>query len=365
MDLMDPKKRKILVISGIIAAVFILAAGITYYVVFALPKPPALPVNTELENTNTQSDIPQIDEPKNISLIEGTPIDAEQEKVIAVVIENFIDSRRQMAGLSDASLVFEAEAEGGITRFLAIFPYQNLERVGPVRSARPYFVKWAEMFDAGLAHAGGSSTALSKIYASPRVFDLDCLALEGGQKNCFRDYVYYAPHNLFANLKDLREMLDQYVWSKPLTIPFLQFGPLSSFTLEAEENDALIIHVYYPFPEYFVRWDFDAEKNIYLRSQAGEPHIDHGNNTQITASNVMVIFTEYYPVDEEGRLSMKVEGGGELYLFRDGKVIAGIWEKKDETSNIKFIGENGAELLFTPGKTWISVVNSPNALQFE
>ncbi|MBN1494524.1 DUF3048 domain-containing protein [Candidatus Peregrinibacteria bacterium] len=363
MDIMDPKKRKILLIAGIAGAVLVLASIIVCFVVFALPKPQE-PADTA-ENGELIEDVQQEIEPKNISLIEGIPIDQNEEKVVAVIIENYIDSRRQMSGLSQASMVFEAEAEGGITRFLALYPYQDLERVGPVRSARPYFVKWAEMFDAAIVHAGGSTTALSKIYTSAKVFDLDCLALEGGLKYCVRDYIYYAPHNLFANLSDLRELIEEYGWSKPLTASFLQFGPLSSFTFDNEDNNAEIIHVYYPFPEYFVKWDYDKEKNIYLRNQAGEPHIDNGHDTQISASNVVVLFTEYYPVDAEGRLSMKVEGSGELNLFRDGKVIAGTWEKTDESAGLKFYGENGAELLFTPGKTWICVVNSMYSLQFE
>jgi len=362
---MDAGKRKLLIIVGIIAACVLIALSVVWYIIFALPKPKTDENLTENQNKTTETDIAQLEEHKYTSLLEGVPVDAQEERVLAVIIENYIDSRRQMTGLSDASIVFEAEAEGGITRFLALFPYQNFERVGPVRSARPYYVKWAEMFNAAIVHAGGSDVALSSIYSSANVFDLDCLALEGGLKNCFRDYLYYAPHNLFASLKDLREFIDEYKWNKPLTQSFFQYGPLSALTIDSLDNNALTIHVYYPFPEYFVRWDYDKTNNQYLRFQAGEQHIDHGNNKQIAVSNLVIMFTDYYPVDDAGRLSMKTEGEGQMFLFRDGKVIAGTWSKTDSMSKLKFYGENGAELLLTPGKTWISVINRTDLVQWE
>jgi len=362
---MDARKRTILIIVSSVLACILIAAIILWIFVFSLPKPQGNNQNTETVTQTTESDIAQVEENKYISFIEGVPVEAEKENVIALIIENFVSSRRQMAGLSEASLVFETEAEGGITRFLAIFPYQTLEKVGPVRSARPYFVKWAEMFDPGFVHAGGSDMALSSIYSSGRVFDLDCLALEGGLKYCLRDFLYYAPHNLFANLKDLRELMDERSWDKPLTESFFQFGPLSAFTIEGEENNAQVIHVYYPFPEYFVRWDFDQNNKVYLRNQAGAAHIDNGNGKQLSAANVVIMITDYYAIDEEGRLSMKVDGSGEMYLFREGKVIAGTWEKRDSLSKLKFYDENGAEMLLAPGKTWISIINSGNSLQWE
>ena len=93
--------------------------------------------------------------------------------------------------------------------------------------------------------------------------------------------------------------------------------------------------------------------------------MDHGNNEQITAVNLVVMFTDYYPVDDAGRLSMKTEGEGEMFLFREGKVIAGTWSKIDTQVKLKFYGENGAELLFAPGKTWISVINKRDLVQWE
>ncbi|MBD3156847.1 DUF3048 domain-containing protein [Candidatus Peregrinibacteria bacterium] len=355
---MDKKKRLYLIIGGV-ALLLVIVITVVWASVFALPEPePEEPVREE-----EQERIEPVEEEEEEihSYIDNTVIEKEEERMIAVIIENHTESRRQMAGLEEASLVFEAEAEGGITRFLAFYPYQDTERVGPVRSARPYFVRWAEQFDSALAHAGGSELGLSTIYSSGHVFDLDGLALEGGLKYFTRDYVYFAPHNLFTNIDELRELMNDRGWDKPLEDPYFEFGDLSDDSADNAET----VHIYYPFPEYFVRYEYDEDTGVYERFQDGDPHIDHGSEKQITASNVVVLITNYYPTDEVGRLYMKTEGSGDMYLFRDGKVIPGTWKRPETHSPYTFYDENGEELVFASGKTWVSVVNYQSGLQWE
>ncbi|MFC1655943.1 DUF3048 domain-containing protein [Patescibacteria group bacterium] len=359
---MDNKKRNILIAAAI--AVPLLIVIIIWVFIFSLPKP-ASEVMSE-EAVETESDVAVIEEDSVLSLIDAQPIEVEEEKMIAVMIENHTDSRRQMSGLAEASLVFETEAEGGITRFLAFYPYQNTEKVGPVRSVRPYFVRWAEQFDSALAHAGGSDMGLSAIYNSGRAYDLEGLALEGADEYFIRDYTYYAPHNLFANLEELRELMDDRGWDKPIEDPFVTFGEQEiDDPLGEEAYSADTVHIYYPFPQYFVRYDYDEENDVYERNQAGAPHIDHATETQITAANVVVMITNYYPTDEEGRLYLKTEGSGSMYLFRNGKVHSGTWSKLNSQDTLKFYDENDVELKFEEGNTWVSVVNFQGGLQWE
>lgn len=360
--LMDKKKRLYLIIGGSVAALLLIIV-IVWATVFALPVPSEEFVNEE--EITEEEDI-EGDEEIHLSLIDNSVIEDEDEKMIAVIIENHTDSRRQMAGLEEASLVFETETEGGITRFLAFYPYQSTERVGPVRSARPCFVRWAEQFNSALVHAGGSDLGLSTIYTSGNVFDLDGLALEGGLKYFTRDYVYFAPHNLFTNMGELRELMDDRGWDKPLEESYFFFGSVEANSSPSmDDEEALTIHIYYPFPQYFVRYDYDSSDEIYKRFQAGDPHIDHGSEKQITASNVVILITNYYPTDDVGRLYMKTEGTGDMYLFRNGMVFPGTWERMSTVDSYKFYGESGDELAFAPGKTWISVVNYQGGLQWE
>src|SRR5690606_10910048 len=96
-----------------------------------------------------------------LSQFDGLEIDAEyQESVISVMVDNFFAARPQHSGIRSASVVYEALAEGGITRLMLVFPYQEITRVGPVRSARDYFVDLAEEYGGIYAHAGGSPLAL-------------------------------------------------------------------------------------------------------------------------------------------------------------------------------------------------------------
>lgn len=360
---MDNKKLTSYIIAGIIAIV-VIVVSVIWLTVFSLPteKEPAEVVESTEQAQET--DLAVI-EGGHESLMDGTEI-TEDEQVITVIIENHTQARRQQSGLSEASLVIETEAEGGITRFLAFYPYQNIEKVGPVRSARPYYVRWAEMVDSALAHAGASDLGYSAIYSSGRVLDLDGLALEGGLKYFTRDYIYYAPHNLFANLAELREMMDDRGWEKPLEDGVFKFGSSLDNQNGVDEPElADTIRIYYPFQQYNVRYDYNPEDNVYKRFQAGDKHVDKNNGDQIMPSNVVVMITNYYPTDEEGRLYMKTEGKGDMYLFRNGKIYPGTWERLTTGDLLKFYGPDDEELVFEKGPTWISVVNYAGGLQWE
>jgi len=359
---MDKQKLTSYIIAGIVALV-VIVLSIVWLTVFSLP---AQKVEEEvIEDEKAQETDLAVIEGGHESLIDGLQID-EDEQMISVIAENHTDARRQQSGLSEASLVIEAETEGGITRFLAFYPYQDIEKVGPVRSARPYYVRWAEMFDSAFAHAGGSDLGLSTIYSSGHVLDFDGLALEGGTKYFTRDFLYYAPHNLFTNLAELRELMEDRGWEKILEDEFFKFG--SSLDNQNGIDDpelADTVRIYYPFPQYHVKYEYDPEENVYERSQGGSVHVDKNNGDQIAPSNVVILITNYYPTDEEGRLYMKTEGKGDMYLFRNGKVYPGTWKRFAVGDDLKFFGEDDEELVFEKGPTWISVVNYSGGLQWE
>jgi hypothetical protein len=133
--------------------------------------------------------------PRNISLLSGVSYaQSSSNAIIAAIIENHPAARPQMLGLAESPLVIEALAEGGITRYLAFFDNQNLEKVGPIRSARPYFADWSEEIASGFIHAGGSETALNQI-ANSVLFDID---EANDEEVLFRDFRYLKPHNLFC-----------------------------------------------------------------------------------------------------------------------------------------------------------------------
>ncbi len=272
----------------------------------------------------------------------------------AVIIENHPDARPQF-GLAQANLVYEAEAEGGITRFLAIFAGgQNLKKIGPVRSARPYFVGWARGLSALFAHSGGSPEALAQI-AQENIFDLNEFYNE---KYFWRDKSKNAPHNLFTS----SEKLDKY-----LELKNKKQGTFLSWRFKDDENREGLsseaselspvggIAINFKSPEFAVKWKYDARNNDYVRYMGGQAHID-ASGKDIRAKNIAIMYVKARVIDEKLRLKMEYIGTGKAFICLDGKCEEGEWRKKTDASRIRFYKKNGKEFIFNAGITWIEAV---------
>ena len=150
------KRGKII---AVVIAVLLLASSASAAVVFWPYKKPA-PALKPVVVKKIEPPKPTTEAAKLTGL--QVPFDVNKRPVVAVMIENSPDARPQ-SGLLDAGVVFEAVAEGGITRFLTLFQDTQPTYVGPVRSARPYYIRWMLGFDAAYAHAGGSRVAIQDI----------------------------------------------------------------------------------------------------------------------------------------------------------------------------------------------------------
>ena len=273
----------------------------------------------------------------------------------AVIIENHPDARPQF-GLSRANLVYEAEAEGGITRFLAVFSGgENLDKIGPVRSARPYFVGWARGLSALFAHSGGSPEALAQI-AKENIFDLNEFYNE---KYFWRDKSTRAPHNLFTSSEKLNEYLNlkQRKQGKFLSWRFKggDGGREEPSSEVSKSGSAGEITIGFELPEFAVKWKYDPRNNDYVRYMGGQAHKD-ANGENIRAKNVAVMYVKARVVDEKLRLKMEYIGEGEALVCLDGKCEKGEWRKKTDASRVRFYEKNGEEFIFNAGATWIEAV---------
>ena len=273
--------------------------------------------------------------------------------VTGVMIENSVDARPQ-SGLSQASVVFEAIAEGGITRFLALFQDTQPTNVGPIRSARPYYEQWALGFDAGYAHVGGSPEALADI-KSWNVRDLDQFANgDSYHRISSRD----APHNVYTGV----DALTRLEVSKGYTS-----STFTGFVRKAAEAPAKVptaksINIAISGPTYNVHYDYNAATNSYNRSEAGAAHIDANTNTQISPK-VVIALAMPYSLEADGYHSdYSTIGSGPMYVFQDGTVTAGQWSKSSSTSQFTFTTTNGKPLGLNPGQTWITAVSGLNAV---
>lgn len=299
------------------------------------------------------------------SHFDGLPIDPEySESVVSVMIDNFVTARPQHTGIRAASVVYEALVEGGITRLMLVFPYQELDRVGPVRSARDYFVDFAEAHGGVYVHAGGSPSSLEKLWGSDRLLNLDEADADiqiSGHSYSFRDLKYDAPHNLFFDLLMVREYADSLKW------PHHANGDDWCFEEKTPEGGLPVSQLDLNFSNdvnssYYAQFRYDEESRTYKRyygKTSPSPHIDQGAGLQIAPRNIIVKIapSTLIPGDEKERLSMSDIGSGTMQYYRDGRKWSGTWKKTSESQATQFRNEAGQALCLAPGQTWIAIVD--------
>ena len=271
-----------------------------------------------------------------------------ERPVTAIMIENSPDARPQ-SGLLDAGVVFEAVAEGGITRFLTLFQEGQPGYIGPVRSVRPYYIDWMLPFDAAIAHVGGSKDALDML-KTLNAKDLDQFKNAGAYKRITQRY---APHNVYTNMADL----DALSKSKGYTTSKFTAFPRKADTL-AKTPTAASIDFNISSALYNVHYDYDPAKGDYKRSEGGKPHIDEKSSVQLAPRVVIAIVVPFRSVKASDgyREQYDTIGSGKAFLFQDGNMQPGTWSKKDQGSQIVFTTDAGTPMEFNRGQTWITAV---------
>lgn len=341
------KKQRVLLIAAAILVVG--GAGFAIYHFFFKPEPvkPAVVVKKEAPPAPAPQPL--------LSTLTGLPI-AEaainQRPVTAVMIENSPDARPQ-AGLNQAGVVFEAVAEGGITRFLTLFQDSEPDYIGPVRSVRPYYVLWAAGFDAAIAHVGGSADALKMLRQDNVTKDLDQFFNPGPYRRVSNRF---APHNMYSNVTTLRELQQQKGYTSTYT-GFARKPEAKSAAPNATSIDFNISGAVYN-PHY----DYDPATNSYKRSEGGKPHTDEKSGQQLAPKVVVAL------VMPQGRngiyTTYQALGAGEAFIFQDGSVGKATWHKSGNKTQLTFTDGTGAEVKFNPGQTWLSVVGSPDRVSY-
>ncbi|MGH7241117.1 MAG: DUF3048 domain-containing protein, partial [Candidatus Saccharimonadales bacterium] len=215
-----------------------------------------------------------------VSNLTGLPVDASvnARPVTGVMIENSIDARPQ-SGLSEAGVVFEAVAEGGITRFLALYQDNQTSNVGPIRSARPYYVSWDMGFDAAYAHVGGSPDALSDI-TSWGTKDMNQFY---NGNSYHRVSSRAAPHNVYTGI----DVLNQLETSKGFTSTYTGFPRKKATPLKTPTAGNIAMTLSSAL--YNTNYVYSAATNSYNRSEGGQPHIDANTSKQLSPNVVIAM----------------------------------------------------------------------------
>ncbi len=283
------------------------------------------------------------------------PIGNNKFPVTGVMIENSPDARPQ-SGLLDAGVVFEAIAEGGITRFLALYQSDSVPSyVGPVRSARPYYLDYLSGFDGAIAHVGGSPDALGQIKAQG-IKDLDEFANAGAYQ---RINTRFAPHNVYTSLANLYGLQKAKGFSSSFTGFARKVEVKPTAAPAAKSIDMAISGVLYN-----AHYDYDVSTNSYLRSEGGKPHTDERSSKQLNPKNVVAIVVNETLSGDRIHSVYSDLGSGKAFIFRDGTVNEGIWTKSDRKAQIKFTDASGNVIGLNPGQTWITLVGTATDVSY-
>lgn len=316
---------------------------------FKSDPPPAPVAKEEVKETPP----PPTTEPSKLTGVE-VPLATNKLPITGIMIENSPDARPQ-AGLKDAGVVFEAVAEGGITRFLALFLEAQPDYIGPIRSVRPYYVQWARGFDAPIAHVGGSAEALAKI----RGEGLPDLDQSFNAAYFQRVSNRYAPHNVYTSLAKLLELSTKKGYTS---------NSLTSLTRKAEAPAAAptakSINLVISSPLYNVHYDYDPATNSYARSQAGAPHTDERSGQQIKPKVVVALALSKGIAADGIHTAYGTIGSGTVFIFQDGTVTQGTWTKASDKDQFRFTDAAGAPIGLNPGQTWFSVVSLVSSVTY-
>jgi len=278
---------------------------------------------------------------------EKTESEVTKPQVFGVMVENSADAW-PLAGVEDAFLVIEAPVESSIPRTIAFFyEGQVVEKIGPVRSARPYYLDWAAEFDALYAHCGGSPAALELIKENG-LWDLNEF---WNGKYYWRSPSRLAPHNVYTST----ELLSAAASSKEVSIQdYSLWNFKDSLPVENPTDSDLILE---EGLAYETEWHYDQVSNSYVRWQGGV-EVKSEDGDSILANNVAVIYTPISVLDGIGRLELETVGQGNALVLQDGKKITAVWKKESTNDRLRFYAEDGKEISWNAGKTWIEVVST-------
>lgn len=298
-------------------------------------------------------DIPLVNDQPVACPLTGQPAEDESlvdRRVLAVKIENSPEARPQM-GLAEADVVYEEEAEGGITRFIVLYQCQDADRIGPIRSARPVDPPVLQQYGDPLFVHAGSVQAVVRAIDEAGIEMINCNFEE---ETCPRDENRVAPHDIFTSTDALRDFSDR-VGTAP--------EPVFSFDEDVPDGAGRgrVVHLDFS-PTSDVYWRYRNNKDAYLRFHGDEAHrLEDGS--QVPTTNVVVMSVDREPTritDAAGNPvpTFDVVGSGDLLVFRNGKVIEGEWRRGSEDEPTRLLDKQGDEIALAPGTTWVELFPS-------
>ena len=334
-------KNKSKLLLCIIICIGLIASGCTKKVEpIVTPTPiPSAPAKTE---------IPVEPQQKYYSPYTGEEVNKELLDNIAVlaIVENSKAARPQ-SGLNAADIVYETMAEGGTPRFIALFQSGDAQKVGPIRSARPYFLDISKEYNLPFAHCGGSEEALNEI-KNNKLMSMNEMAYAS---TYWRDSERKAPHNLYTSTEKLRELVKTKNYVKAPTVKL-------KFDKSYWDNDKLspATNVLLKMTRLY-NTSYIYRDGLYHKSMDSSPSTNKEDKIPLAIKNIVVQITSIKTQADGYRLDIALVGTGDGYVISNGKFIKMHWTKKNVTSQTLLTDEAGNDLPLNPGKTWWNIVD--------
>ena len=301
-----------------------------------------------------------------INPLTGLPIDESKanNRPIAIMINNY-HGAQPLHGVSEADIMFECPAEGGITRILSVFKdYEKVSTIGSVRSSRPYFIDLAKSLDAIYVHLGGSTHAYEKLN-SGYIDSIDLISL--GQfmwRDAARRSKLGLEHSAMTSGEKLVEAVKFKGYKTQIDPKFkntLNFGEKSQVLDGQDVKEVSAI-----FSDYKrTTFTYDAQKQTYLISQFKGPQIDGNINEQNSKQNIIFLDVRGQKIDNSKLLSLSTTGEGTGKYFSRGKCIDIKWSRNEGTNSFKFFTADNKDLLMLPGKIYICVLPQWSSIEIK
>lgn len=279
---------------------------------------------------------------------------------VAVMLNNIKEAIPQSA-IEAADIVYEAPVEGGITRLMGIYEnFDELDKIGSVRSCRLYYCYFAKEFDAVYVHWGQAIYA-QELLNSSNIDNLNGLELEGS--TFFRSSDRVAPHNGYTSGERLLAGIEKKGYRTDYSSDFK-----TKFTFANEKvtlSNGMTANKVTPGYTGNKPWfEYQESDGLYYRYQYGDKQIDKETNRQIAYKNIIMQTVDYYDYGD-GYYYIYTTGSGSGKYITNGKAIDITWKKDSEFGVTKYYDTSGNEITLNPGKTWVCIIQNPGNISIE
>ncbi|MBE4907348.1 DUF3048 domain-containing protein [Bacillus luteolus] len=279
-------------------------------------------------------------------------------RAVVITVNNHPKARPQ-SGLHKADIIYEVLAEGNVTRFVAVYQSEKAEIIGPVRSARDYFIDLTKSFNPFFIAHGWSPKAKQMLEAG-EVDNINGLFYDGTLFWRSKDRV--APHNSYISFENIEKGAAKKNYDltvKPKNYTFLTEEDIANLDGDASNHVTI---AYDSSKTWKVEYDYDSQPEKYKRYSAEVQTVDKENKSPVLLDNIFIVEMDHKVIDQAGRRDIDLTSGGKGWLLQKGLKTEVEW-KNIEGRIIPF--KDGKEIGFVPGKTWINIVPNLKIVTFD